>query len=53
MTASGIELVPGTVAGLSLAANCGGSLSWLVPTALFGIAGAAYSAWVLLVEIIR
>jgi len=26
---------------------------WLVPTALLGIAGAVYNAWVLLVEILR
>jgi modulator of FtsH protease len=53
MTASGLGLVPGTVAGLSLAAHWGGGLYWLVPTALLGISGAVYSAWVLLVEIVR
>jgi hypothetical protein len=28
-------------------------LHWLVPTALLGIAGAVYNAWVLLVETVR
>ena len=50
---SGVALVPGTIAGLSLATHWGGGLYWLVPTALFGLAGAVYSAWVLLVEIVR
>ena len=53
MTASGIALVPGLVAGISLAAHWGGGLYWLVPTALLGIAAAVYSAWILLVEIMR
>jgi hypothetical protein len=41
------------IAGVSLAADWSGGLYWLVPTALLGIAGAVYSAWVLLVEIVR
>jgi len=45
--------VPGIIAGLSLAAHWGGGFYWLVPTTLLGIAGAVYSGWVLLVEIIR
>jgi len=53
MTASAVATVPGTVAGLSLLAHWGGGLYWLVPTALLGICGAVYSAWVLLVEIVR
>jgi hypothetical protein len=53
MTASGVGLVPGTIAGISLAAHWGGGLYWLAPAVLGGIAGAAYSAWVLLVEIVR
>jgi hypothetical protein len=53
MTASAASTVPGTLAGLSLLAHWGGGLYWLVPTALLGICGAVYSAWVLLVEIIR
>ncbi|MGP7999581.1 MAG: hypothetical protein ACLPKI_20025 [Streptosporangiaceae bacterium] len=51
--ASGVALVPGMIAGVSLAAHWSGGLYWLVPTALLGIAGAVYSAWVLLVEIVR
>jgi hypothetical protein len=53
MTASGIALVPGLLAGASLAAHWGGGLYWLVPASLLGIAGAVYSAWILLVEINR
>jgi modulator of FtsH protease len=53
MTASALALVPGTLAGISLAAHWGGGLYWLAPTAVCGIAGAVYSAWVLLVEIVR
>jgi hypothetical protein len=53
MTASSVALVPGTIAGVSLAAHWNGGFYWLVPTALLGIAGAVYSAWVLLVEIVR
>jgi modulator of FtsH protease len=53
MVASGAATVPGTLAGISLAAHWGGGFYWLVPTAVGGIAGAAWSAWVLLVEIIR
>jgi hypothetical protein len=52
-TASSAALVPGIIAGVCLAANWSGGLYWLVPTALLGIAGAVYSAWVLLVEIVR
>jgi len=53
MAASGVALVPGMIAGVSLAAHWGGGLYWLAPTALLGIVGAVYSAWVLLVEIVR
>jgi hypothetical protein len=53
MAASGVALGPGAIAGISLAAHWGGGLYWLAPTALLGIAGAVYSAWVLLVEIVR
>jgi hypothetical protein len=52
-TASAIALVPGLIAGVCLAAGWSGGFYWLVPTALLGIAGAVYSAWVLLVEIVR
>lgn len=53
MISSGGATVPGTLAGISLAAHWGGGFYWLAPTILFGIAGAVYSAWVLLVEIMR
>jgi hypothetical protein len=53
MAVSAAATVPGTLAGLSLLAHWGGGLYWLVPTALLGICGAVYSAWVLLVEIVR
>jgi hypothetical protein len=45
--------IPGLIAGISLVARWGGGIYWLVPTAILGIAGAVYSAWVLLVEIVR
>ena len=53
MVSTALATVPCTLAGLSLAVHWGGGLYWLVPTALLGILGAAYSAWVLLVEIVR
>ncbi len=53
MTSSAAATVPGTLAGLSLLVHWGGGFYWLVPTALLGIVGAMYGAWVLLVEIIR
>jgi hypothetical protein len=53
MTTSGVGLVPGLIAGISLAAHWGGGLYWLVPSSLLGISGAVYSAWILLVEILR
>jgi len=53
MSASAVALLPGLIAGASLAARWGGGLYWLVPAGLLGIAGAVYSAWVLLVEIAR
>jgi hypothetical protein len=48
-----IGTLPGLIAGISLVAHWGGGIYWLVPTAILGIAGAVYSAWVLLVEIVR
>ena len=39
--------------GYDLAAHWDGGLYWLVPASLLGIAGAVFSAWVLLVEIVR
>jgi hypothetical protein len=53
MSSSAAALLPGLLAGVSLAARWGGGLYWLVPTGLFGIAAAVYSAWVLLVEVAR
>jgi modulator of FtsH protease len=53
MTGTAIGMVPGTVAGLSLAGHWGGGFYWLAPGALLGIVGAVYGAWVLLVEIVR
>ena len=48
-----LATVPCTIAGVSLAAEWGGGLYWLAVAALLGIVGAAYNAWVLLVEIVR
>ena len=53
MGAIAIGTIPGLIAGISLVARWGGGIYWLVPTALLGIAAAVYSAWVLLVEIMR
>lgn len=53
MTASAVGTFTGTIASLSLLAHWGGGLYWLAATALLGILGAVYNAWVLLVEIIR
>jgi hypothetical protein len=53
VASSGVALVPGMIAGVSLTAHWGGGLYWLAPTALLGIVGAVYSTWVLLVEIVR
>jgi hypothetical protein len=53
MSATAAALLPGLIAGASLAVRWGGGLYWLVPAGLLGMAGAVYSAWVLLVEIVR
>ena len=53
MSASCTALAPGVLGGVSLAAHWGGGLYWLVATALLGIASAVFSAWILLVEIVR
>lgn len=45
--------LPAAIAGITLIVRWGGGLYWLVPTALLGITAAVYSAWVLLVEIVR
>jgi uncharacterized membrane protein YeaQ/YmgE (transglycosylase-associated protein family) len=52
MTANAVATVPGMLAGISLAARWGGGFYWLTPTALLGIAGAVFSSWILLVEIV-
>jgi hypothetical protein len=52
-TATAAPTVPAIVAGVSLALGWSGGVYWLVPMVLFGIAGAVYSGWVLLVEILR
>jgi hypothetical protein len=41
------------VGGLSCILGWGGGLYWYVPATLFAFIGAVYSAWVLLIEIIR
>lgn len=53
MASTGVAAIACTIAGLSLAVGWGGGLYWLAPTALLGIVGAVYNAWVLLVEIVR
>ena len=53
MVSTALATVPCTIAGVSLAAEWGGGLYWLAVAALLGIVGAAYNAWVLLVEIVR
>jgi hypothetical protein len=39
--------------GITLALRHGGGLYWMLPAAVTAFAGAVYTAWVLLVEIIR
>jgi hypothetical protein len=53
MGGTALATVPCTVAALSLAVHWGGGFYWLAPTALLGIVGSVYNAWVLLVEIVR
>jgi Na+/alanine symporter len=53
MTCTAAATVPASLAGLSLAVHWGGGLYWLAVTALLGIIGAVYAAWVLLIEIVR
>jgi hypothetical protein len=52
MAANAVATVPGMLAGISLAARWGGGFYWLAPTTLLGIAGAVFSSWILLVEIV-
>jgi modulator of FtsH protease len=53
ISASGMGIIPATLAGVSLIVRWGGGFYLLVPASLLGIFGAVYSAWVLLVEIAR
>jgi hypothetical protein len=53
MMSTALATVPCAIAGVSLAVGWGGGLYWLALTALLGIVGAVYNAWVLLVEIVR
>ena len=53
LVSAGSALLPALLGGMSLAAHWGGGLYWLVPATLFGIVGGVFSAWVLLVEIMR
>jgi hypothetical protein len=53
ITATGTPLLLALLGGISLAAHGGGGLYWLVPASLLGVASAVYSAWVMLVEILR
>jgi modulator of FtsH protease len=48
-----LATVPFVVGGLSVLAECGGGLYWVVAGIVFAIIGAVASAWVLLVEILR
>jgi len=40
-------------AGITLALRHGGGLYWVLPATLTAFIGAVYTAWILLVEIIR
>lgn len=51
--ATAAATVPACFAGISLGVRWGGGAYWLVPAVLFGIGGAVFSAWVLLIEIMR
>jgi len=44
---------PMTAAGISVLADGGGGLYWLVPAVILGFTGALANAWILLVEIHR
>lgn len=52
-TIRALAMVPVLVGGVSLVAESGGGLYWVVAGIVFAIAGAVASAWVLLVEILR
>ncbi len=46
-------MVPLTLAGITVLAQSGGGLYWLLAGIVFAVAGAVTNAWVLLVEILR
>ena len=46
-------IVPVVVGGVSLIAEAGGGLYWIVGAMVFAIGGAVGNAWVLLIEILR
>ena len=48
-----VATVPAFVAGVSLIAGTGGGFYWLAAATMLGIAGVAYGAWVLMIEILR
>lgn len=48
-----LAIVPFCVAGASLLFHRPGAMYWMVPGCLFSIIAGVYSAWVLLVEILR
>lgn len=45
--------VPMIIAGISLGAEAGGGLYWLIAELILGLTGVAFNAWILLVEIMR
>jgi hypothetical protein len=52
-TVRSLATVPFLVGGVSVLAECGGGLYWVVAGIVFAIIGGVTSAWVLLVEILR
>jgi modulator of FtsH protease len=48
-----LATIPFCIAGLSLLFGWSGAMFWLVPGCLFSFVAGVYSAWVLLVEILR
>ena len=48
-----LAAVPFCIAGLSLLLGDAGAMAWTVPGTVFSFVGAANSAWVLLIEILR
>jgi modulator of FtsH protease len=48
-----LATIPFCIAGLALCFGWSGAMFWLVPGCLFSFVAGVYSAWVLLVEILR